>query len=81
MRARQRNHVGVCARSTCLLSLLGQTEVENLDMAIFGNKDIFWLQVAMNDASLVCGSQALRDLNSIFDGFALRKRAPAERVA
>ena len=38
-----------------LLLQLGETEVENLDVAFFGDEEVFWFEVAMDDAFVVCG--------------------------
>jgi hypothetical protein len=43
---------------------LGQSEIQDLGMPIAGDKDILRLQVAMNDAPLVSGSESARDLNA-----------------
>jgi len=43
---------------------LGQSEVENLADSLVGNEDICWLDVAMDDALLVCGPQTITNLNA-----------------
>ena len=32
---------------------LGQAEVENLDASVFGDEQVFWLEIAMHDAFAV----------------------------
>jgi hypothetical protein len=57
------------------LNKLGETEVQNFDPAVFGDENIFGLQVAMDDALFVRAGHTLRDLHAVLDGFALRQRA------
>ena len=52
------------------LGQLGQAEVQNLDPSIFGDEQVFGLQVAMNNAFVVCCRQAVRDLHGIINRFA-----------
>ncbi len=47
---------------------LCHSEVENLHPAIGGHEQVFWLQVAMNDAAIVRRDQPLHDLQSVVEG-------------
>ena len=49
------------------LSKLGETEVQDLGASVFGDEDVFRLQVAVNDALVMRGGQAARDLQRIVD--------------
>jgi hypothetical protein len=42
----------------------GEAEVEDLDEAAVGEHDVGWLEVAMEDAELVRGGEAVGDLDS-----------------
>jgi hypothetical protein len=64
-----------------LLRQLGKTEIENFDAAIFGDEDIFWLQVSVNDALDVCRGEAARDLGAIVNGAARGKRPGTHNLA
>ena len=59
---------------------LGETEVEDLDAAVDGDEDVLWLQVTMDDALLVRGGQAMRDLNGVLDRLASGQRAGIETL-
>jgi hypothetical protein len=63
------------------LRQLGQSEIENFDAAVFGDKQIFWLQVAMDNALLMCRSQAMCDLQGIVERLAQCERASAQALA
>src|ERR1700731_3150652 len=60
---------------------LGKTEIQNFDPAIFGDEQILWLQIAMNDALLMSYGQSMRDLNSCVNGFFHGQRAAIHLVA
>jgi hypothetical protein len=70
----------VCIRA-CSLRQLRQTKIEDLDATVFGDEDIFWFEVAVDDSPLVRRCQPVRDLHSILDRLALGQRAAIERVA
>jgi len=57
---------------------LGEAEIENFDGAAFGDDDVGGLDVAMDDAFLVSGTEGIGELNADIDGarngeFALRE--------
>ena len=56
------------------LSQLGQSEVEDLDAAVFGDEDVVRLEVAVNDAFLVGRGEAVRDLHAVADREPERQR-------
>jgi hypothetical protein len=68
-----------------LVDLLGESEVEDLHVAGPRDEHVLRLQVAVDDALLVGGGEAGRDLERVADRLVLRKRAaaqaPAQRVA
>ena len=76
-------HDGAGLRSQCghgvltgiAANQLGQPEVEDLDYAVAGDKQVFWFKVAMNDSAIMSCSQSLSTLQSIFDCFANRQRS------
>ncbi len=43
---------------------LRQSEIENLGVATFGNKDIGWLDVTMHDPLRVCGIEGVRNFQA-----------------
>jgi hypothetical protein len=51
---------------------LGEAEIQNFQLAGAGDENIFRLQVAVDDALVVGGSQAVCQVDSEFDGFAGR---------
>ena len=57
---------------------LGETEVEDLHAAFAGDEDVVGLQVAMRDVFAVRGRQAVRGLDGVVDGLAMRERAAGE---
>jgi hypothetical protein len=56
------------------LRQLGQSEVENLDTAIVREKQVFRLQIAVDDTFVVGGREATRDLSSNVDGLPNSRR-------
>ena len=60
---------------------LGETEVEDLYAAFAGDEDVVGLQVAMGDVFAVGGRQAMRGLDGVIDGFAMRKGAARQNCA
>ena len=64
--------------SAALVDGLGETEVENLYAAFAGDEDVVGLQVAMGDVFAVRGGQAVRGLDAVVDGLAMRERAAGE---
>ena len=60
---------------------LGEAEVEDLDAAVVRDEDVLGLQVAVDDALLVRGAEAARDLQGVVDGLARRDRAGGELLA
>src|ERR1700691_1028597 len=57
------------------LGQFGETEIEDLQPAVVGDKNIFGLQVTMYDPFVVRGSQALRYLRGVFHSTSRRQRA------
>src|SRR5258705_13617949 len=62
------------------LRQLCQTKVEYLHPAIFGEEDVVWLQIAVNDALLVCGREALGNLQRIVHYPALSQRCAPDAL-
>ena len=60
---------------------LRQAEVEDLDPAVAGEEHVLGLQVAVDDALLVRGGEAARDLERVVERLARRERARREPVA
>jgi hypothetical protein len=62
-----------------------EAEVENLDAAVRAKENVLGLQVAMDDALVVCGGEAVGELGAVVDGAACGNGAGveffAERVA
>jgi len=63
------------------LGELGEAEVKNFGAAIFGDENVFWLQVAMDDAFFVRGSEAVGDLQRVVESLARGDRSAAQAVA
>ena len=57
---------------------LGQPEVQDLDVVLGGNEDVFRFQVAVDHALAVRGREPLRDLERIVDRLPLRNRRALE---
>ena len=72
---------GVRASRSGFLDRLRETEVEDLHPAFARNKDVVGLQVAMGDVFAVRRRQAMRDLDGVIDGLAMRERAARENLA
>ena len=67
--------LGECKRSAwCFFRVtqLGEAEIQNLCMSVFGEKNIFRLKVAMDHAFFVSGSKGDGKLGGDFDKFANR---------
>jgi hypothetical protein len=62
------------------LSELGQAEVEDFGAAIFGDENIFRLQVAMDDSFFVRCGQSVRNLQRVVESLAYSNRAAAQTV-
>ena len=62
-------------------SELGEAEVEDLDAAVARDEEVLGLQVAVDDALLVRGGQAVRDLDRVVDRLARRQSAPPDARA
>ena len=60
---------------------LGQTEVQNLDVAVAGDEDVLGFDVAMDDALVVRSGQTAGDLTRVRQGGAPGQRAALHRVA
>src|SRR5215469_9852452 len=67
---------GIFKRALPRLSQLGQAEVQDLDLAIVGDEQILWLQIAMDDSSFVRGREPTCDLLSVLNRLSCRN-APA----
>src|SRR5260370_11801809 len=63
------------------LSQFGEAEVENFYAAILRDENIFWLQVAMNDAFLMSRGESMRDLQSVIQSLAGGDRSATQTVA
>jgi hypothetical protein len=59
----------------------GETEVEDLDVPMFGKQEILGLEVAMDDSLLVRGGETVGDLDSVVDDAAQREGAALEALA
>ena len=66
-------HCRIFARG-CPAGLFCQAEIQNFYPAVFGEKDVVRLQVAVNDAFFVRGRQSLRNFNGVFCDLALGQR-------
>ena len=53
---------------------LGQAEVEDLGAIVRGDEDVLRLQVAVDDALLVCGGESEGDLPRVLHGLAHGQR-------
>ena len=60
---------------------LREAEVEDLHAPVVGDEQVLGLQVAMDDALVVRGREAVGDLHGVVDGLAHRQRARAEPIA
>jgi hypothetical protein len=58
-----------------------QAEIENLEAIARQDEQILWLEVAMDDALLVRGSEARRDLRAIVDACRDRQRPVVQPLA
>ena len=63
------------------LSQFGESEIEDLDAAIFGDEKIFRLQIAMNNSFFVGRGQSMRDLQGVIQGLAHRDRSATQPLA
>ena len=73
--------VTIYSRTCTSFGQLGQAEIQNLGPAVACDEDIFRLQITMNDSLLVCRSQAVRNLQCVVDGFALRHSLRSHQLA
>ena len=64
----------VDGRDRVRLRQLGQAEVEDLHAAVVGDEEVLGLEVAMDDAVVVRGGEAVGDLDGVVDGLAHRQR-------
>src|SRR5664280_1876297 len=60
---------------------LRQAKVEDLDVAVLAYEQVLGLQVPMDDSLLVCGGEALGDLEGAVQGLLLRDRSGVELAA
>ena len=60
---------------------LCETEVDDLGVAVVGDHDVGRLQIAVDDALLVCAREPFGDLGRERERARLRQRAAAERLA
>src|SRR3984885_9048743 len=63
------------------LRKLRQPEVQNLQSSIFGDEQVLWLQVTMDNAFLMRGGQSAGDLHSVIDRLANGKRSTLDLLA
>ena len=76
-----RSHRLLVVRSGSWCRLLGQAEVENLHAAVAEQHDVLGLEIAVNDAAVVCGRQAARHLDRHVGTLPRRERTLPEFVA
>ena len=78
---RPHHQAGIGSRSQSLVPLgrprlalcqLREAEVQNLDSSVFGDEEVFGLEIAMDDALVVRRRESMRDLNAVIDRFANR---------
>ena len=67
-------------RARAIVHELGKPEVENLDVAVSGEKQILWLEIAMDDPARVSGRQAARHLPRDIERLALADRSAPEPI-
>ena len=67
-----------CILKRAQVPQLRQTEVEDLYAAVFGEPEVLWFEVAMDDALLVGGRQPLRDLHAELHGLGGWQRTAAQ---
>jgi hypothetical protein len=48
---------------------LSQTEIEDFDAPVFGEKDVFRLEITMDDSSIMSGCQPMGNVDTHIDGF------------
>ena len=72
---------GLKARGIFCWTQPGQTKIEDLHPSIFGEKEVFRLQVTVNDTSVMRGGQSVRDLYRLLDGLAQRDRPAPQPLA
>ena len=60
---------------------LCQSEIENLDATVLCDEQVFGLQIAMNDAHVMCRRQSATNLDGVLDNFLGRQRALGGRAA
>ncbi len=73
-RGRRGRQVGLRTDGAVGLRQLRETEVEDLDAAVFGDEQVFGFQVAVHDPLFVRRRQAARDLDRVVRGLAHRQR-------
>ena len=78
--ARACRRARLLARSDGLDSLR-QAEVEDLEVAVSRDEEVLRLQVSVDDALLVCGGEALCDLQRVVNGLLLADRTRVELSA
>ena len=59
----------------------GEAEVENFYLAGLGDENVFGLEVAVDDAAIVSGGEAVGELHGEFDGFADGKAGGGDAFA
>src|SRR4029077_6856672 len=65
-------------RRTELPNQLGQAKVEDLQTPVFGQEQIFGLEITMDNALVVSDRKTAGNLQRQVHGFAQRQRSPAE---
>ncbi len=73
--------VRVTSSDPACLRQLRQAKIQDFDAPVFGDENVFGLQVAVDDPLLVRRRQPVRDLHSIFDRLTLGQRATVQRRA
>src|SRR5262245_35106240 len=75
----KRRRIG-CRLGSCVLQGFGQSEVQNLDLAVRSDLHIRGLQVTMNDAFFVCGFERFADATSNGQCFRSRNRTTPDSL-
>jgi hypothetical protein len=81
----RRREIGLRPRAALGLRQLGEAEVEDLDPPVLRHEDVLGLQIPVDDALVVRGRQAMRDLDRVVDRLprreASRRKLRAQRLA
>jgi hypothetical protein len=76
------NADGFTVRTCCFGRIeFRQSEVENLEAAVFRQEDVVWLEVAMDDSGIVSGGQSAGQFHAVVQHLAQPHRAFTQAVA